>query len=78
MPYDDQKIEDALLALITVVSNREPGHFWKNYDFDLMNILYEKGYITQPRSRKKSAHLTLEGQEKGLALAARLFGKDDN
>ena len=43
-----------------------------------MNTLYEKGYITQPRSRKKSAHLTLEGQEKGLALAARQFGKDDN
>ena len=47
MPYNRQKMENALLALIGSLEF-EDGRFWKGYDFDLLNSLHEQGLISQP------------------------------
>lgn len=39
MPYNRQKMENALLALIGALEF-EDGRFWKGYDFDLLNSLH--------------------------------------
>ena len=44
---------------------------WKGFDFEVMDRLFEKGYIFDPRGKAKSVVFTVEG----LARAERLFGE---
>ena len=77
MPYNRQKMENALLALIGALEF-EDGRFWKGYDFDLLNSLHEQGLISQPWGKAKSAYLTPEGLEKAKALAEEMFGGESD
>lgn len=73
--FDDSKIEDAMLALLSVFEF-DNGRVWKRYDFTMMEALFNKGFITNPRGRTESIYLTPEGKERGKALAEKLFKKD--
>ena len=55
--YDNQKIEDAVLALLGAFEF-ENGRVWKRFDFEVMLALAEKGLISDPRGRAESVHLT--------------------
>ena len=77
MPYNRQKMKNALLALIGALEF-EDGRFWKSYDFDLLNSLHEQGLISQPWGKAKSARLTPEGLEKAKALAEEMFGGESD
>ena len=77
MPYNRQKMENALLALIGALEF-EDGRFWKGYDFDLLNSLHEQGLISQPWGKAKSARLTPEGLEKAKALAEEMLGGESD
>jgi hypothetical protein len=59
MQYDDQKIEEAVLALLGVFEF-ENGRVWKRINFGVMDSLYEKGYITDPKGKTESVYLTEE------------------
>ena len=72
--YDDQKIEDAVLALLGVFEF-ENGRAWKRFDFDLMEALANKGLISDPRGRAESVRLTSDGMARAKALAQQLFGR---
>lgn len=72
--YDDQKIEDAVLALLGVFEFNN-GRTWKRYDFDVMQALAEKGLILDPRGRSESVYLTPEGLARAKALAQQCFGR---
>ncbi len=73
MDYENARIEEAVLALLAAL-NFNGGQCWKGYDFGVMDALFERGLITDPRSRNKSVWLTDEGLERGRAAAQRLFG----
>lgn len=75
MSYNEEKIENAVLALLGV-TEFDNGRFWKGYDFWLLDRLYEKGYITSPVNKNKSCYLTPEGLEKAKKLAEEMFGQD--
>ena len=62
--YDTAKVEEAVLALLGVFEF-ENGRVWKRFDFDVMDSLHAKGYITDPESRRESVYLT--GEETALA-----------
>ncbi len=51
------------------------GRVWKRIDFDVMDTLYAKGHITEPRGRQESVHLTEQGMVTAKRLAEMLFGK---
>lgn len=72
--YDDQKIEDAVLALLGAFES-DNGRVWKRFDFDVMLALAEKGLISDPRGRAESVHLTPNGLKRAKALAQQLFGR---
>ena len=72
MPYNRQRMENALLALISALEF-EDGRFWKVYDFDLLNSLHKQGLIIQPWGKAKSARLTPKGLEKAKALVEEMF-----
>ncbi|SHL24680.1 DUF6429 family protein [Phytopseudomonas punonensis] len=77
MNYDEKRIEEAVLALLTTFSF-DGGRSWKGYDFDVMNALHEQGLIDDPRGKNKSVWLTEEGLNRGNTLAERLFAADGN
>ena len=70
MMIDTEKIDEAVLALLHVTLH-EDCRAWKSFDWDTMNRLHEKGFISNPVGRAKSVVLT----EKGLRESERLFQK---
>ena len=73
MAHDLDKIDDAVLALLASLTFEE-GRARKGYGFDVMNRLFEKGFIQDPMGKAKSVWLTPEGLQRGHEIADRLFG----
>ncbi len=68
MATDDDKIDEAVLALLYVTLH-DGNRAWKSFAWNAMNRLHEKGLIDDPVGKAKSVVLT----DKGLAEAERLF-----
>ena len=49
---------------------------WKGVDWDAMNLLYQRGWILDPRSKNKSVVLTESGLEMAQAMLMKHFGRD--
>ena len=81
MNYDPDKVDEAVLALLWLASFRQkqdwPLRAWKGHDWDAMNRLYEKGFISNPHSRAKSVGFSEEGERRAEALFNQLFGKPE-
>jgi hypothetical protein len=74
MDLDTKKIDDAVLALL-YLGVHDGARAWKGFDWEAMNRLHEKGYISEPRGKAKSVVFTEEGLERALVLLQELFGK---
>ena len=74
MSYDQVRIEDAVLALLAAFSF-DDGRAWKGFDFEVMDRLYARGFIDNPKGKAKSVWLTPQGIERGRECAQRLFGR---
>lgn len=75
MDYDADKVDQAVLALLYLTLHSD-GRAWKSFDWDAMNRLHEKGYISNPVGKAKSVILTDEGVAEAERLFQELFGKD--
>jgi hypothetical protein len=76
MEYDYDKIDEAVLALLwlTQAGNRRA---WKSHDWDALERLYAKGYISDPKSKAKSVAFSEEGERQARELFERHFGRKD-
>jgi hypothetical protein len=74
MELDTNKIDDAVLALL-YLGLHEGARAWKGFDWEAMDRLHERGYITEPRGKAKSIAFTDEGLERARSLLERLFGR---
>jgi hypothetical protein len=74
MELDQDKIDDVVLALL-YLGLHDGARAWKSFDWDAMDRLHEKGYISNPQSKAKSVVFTEEGLERAKRLLAALFGK---
>ena len=74
---DTNKIDEAALALLFLSMHSDGGlaRAWKGIDWEVMNRLYEKGYILDPKNKAKSVAVTKEGEEKSEELFNKLFSK---
>ncbi len=70
MNIDTEKIDEAVLALLFLTLH-DGSRAWKGFDWDTMNRLCEKGFISNPVGKAKSVALT----DKGLQESERLFNK---
>jgi hypothetical protein len=68
MEPDDQKVDEAVLALMYMTLH-DGRRVWKGYPWEATDRLYEAGFIENPVNKAKSVVLT----EKGLCEAERLF-----
>ena len=74
MKLDTDKIDDAVLALLCL--GRHGVRAWKGFDWDTMDRLHQKGYISEPRGKAHSIIFTEEGAKRAEELLKKLFGKD--
>jgi len=70
MDIDTDKIDEAVLALLHLTLH-DGNRAWKGVDWEAMNRLYEKGFISNPVGKAKSVLLT----ERGLAESEKVFRK---
>lgn len=75
MELDEAKIDDAVLALLSL-GLHEDVRAWKGFDWDSLGRLHDAGYISNPRGKTKSVVFTEEGLIRSRELLAKLFGKD--
>jgi hypothetical protein len=71
---DEDKIDECVLALLQLTLH-DGVWAWKGQDFEVMNRLFEKGYILDPRNKTKSVFLTQDGLARSKVLFEKLFGK---
>ena len=71
---DNAKIDDVVLALL-YLGLHDHSRAWKSFDFDAMDRLHERDYISDPRGKAKSVVFTDEGLERSKRLLQELFGK---
>jgi len=75
MEYDKNKVDEVVLALLYLNFFGDLGAIraWKGFDWNAMDRLYEKGYISDPKSKAKSVIVTEEGQTAAEELFKRYF-----
>jgi hypothetical protein len=74
MKLDTNMIDDAVLALL-YLGLHNGARAWKGFDWEAMNRLHERGYITEPRGKAKSVVFTEDGLNRARRLLEKLFGK---
>ena len=68
MTLDSDKIDEAVLALL-YLGLHDGDRAWKGFDWEAMQRLHDKGFISDPRGKAKSVLFT----EAGLSEARRLL-----
>ena len=71
---DTDKLAEAALAILSLTLH-DGGRVWKGLDWDLMDLLEEKGWLVEARSKAKSVVLTEEGEELARQLLRKHFGR---
>ena len=77
MEYDRDKVDEVTLALLWLTSFKDPAgvRAWKGQDWETMDRLHSKGYISDPKSKAKSIVLSEEGERRARELFERHFGQ---
>ena len=75
MALDENKIDRAVLALL-YLGLHDGARAWKGFDWDAMNRLHEKGFISDPRGKAKSVVFTEEGLAEAHKLLVELFSAE--
>ncbi|MBY2964680.1 hypothetical protein HF251_18610 [Rhizobium leguminosarum] len=60
METDEEKIDDAVLALLWLTLH-DGDRAWKGFDWGVMDRLHQKGLIANPAGKAKSVVLSDEG-----------------
>ena len=76
MTLDNDKIDRAVLALLYLGLHDE-ARAWKGFDWEAMNRLHDKGFISDPRGKAKSVAFTEEGLIEARRLLQELFAIDN-
>ena len=79
MEYDEDKVDEMVLALLYLTSSRDKyaTRAWKGFDWQVMDRLHEKGYISDPRGKSASVVLSEEGTRISKELFFRYFGVEE-
>ena len=72
------KVDDKVLALLnlTLFEQGSALRAWKGHDWEALDRLHGKGYISDPKSKAKSVVMTEEGARRFRDLFERYFAKE--
>ena len=78
MEYDKDKVDEMALAFLYLTSfhDQYSARAWKGMAWEVLDRLYEKGYIGDPKGKAKSVILTEVGEKLSEELFFKNFGKD--
>ena len=76
MNYDKDKVDEVALALLYLTLH-DGCRAWKGLDWDIMDRLYEKRMIHDPKGKAKSVVLTEEGLNRCEELFRKFFGTEE-
>jgi hypothetical protein len=74
MEYDRDKVDEIVLALLWLTPAGDHRE-WKSHDWDALDRLHARGYISDPKSKAKSVVLNEEGERRSRELFERHFGR---
>ncbi len=78
MDYDQGKVDDMVLALLYLTINETfewgGARTWKSHDWAAMDRLFDRGYISDPKTKARSVVLTDAGLDRSRTLFERYFG----
>jgi hypothetical protein len=74
MMLDNNKIDEAVLALL-LLGLHDGLRAWKGFDWESLNRLHGKGFISDPRGKAKSVVLTEAGLKEAQYLLEKLFSE---
>jgi len=69
---NEQKVDESVLAVLWLTLHDE-YRVWKTVDWETMDRLHQRGFISNPASRGKSVVLTEEGLAEAERFARKLF-----
>lgn len=72
MKPDTDQIDAAVLALL-LLGLHDDARVWKTFDWDAMDRLHAKGFISDPVGKAKSVVLTDEGRREAERLFQMMF-----
>jgi len=72
MNLDTEKIDEAVLALL-LLGMHDRFRAWKGFDWDSMNRLHEKGFISDPQGKARSVVFSEAGLKEARRLLQKLF-----
>jgi hypothetical protein len=77
MEYDEEKVDEMVLALLYLGTFRDGPvvRAWKSFDWSSMDRLYEKGFIHDPKSKARSVIFTEEGERVTRELFEQHFAR---
>ena len=73
---DQEKLAETAIALLYLTTHLDGPvpRAWKGLDWDLLDLLFEKGWIGDPKSKARSVVLTQEGQSVSEEMFSKHFG----
>ena len=73
---DVDKLAEVGLAFLYLTMHEGSGgtRAWKSLDWDVLDLLYERGWISNPKSKAKSVALTEEAAELAGSYFEKHFG----
>lgn len=74
---DEEKLAEVALAILWLGVHGDEGtaRVWKGLDWDVTDMLHEKGWISDPKSKAKSVMLTEEGEKLAQEYFEKHFSK---
>jgi hypothetical protein len=74
---DQEKLAEAALAMLSLSAwDEEYGaRAWKGMDWDMLDVLHQKGWIGDPVGKQKSVHITEQGVTLAATYLKKQFGK---
>jgi len=74
---DWDKIDEVTLALMHLTTFEDHGAIrsWKGHDWDVLNRLFERGWISDPVSKAKSVVLSGDARKLSEELFLKHFGR---
>ena len=75
---DEERLSETALAILglTAFSSHSMTRAWKGMDWDLLGLLFRKGWIEDPVGKAKSVVLTEAGERLAPELLRRHFGSE--
>ena len=75
MEYNKDKVDEMVLALLylTMFDDKPGSRAWKSHDWDALDRLHEKGYISDPKGKAKSVVMSEEGAHRAQELFQKHF-----